>query len=91
MQVSTFLGQVDIVLVSHKDTMTAVAWDGGRGIQLVTIAQHDAMETAANEDGHRVGRTVGHATIEHALVVGIDHARCDVGPELSLILYPPVK
>ena len=49
MFVSASFYQIDVVLIAHKQTVATRTRNTRRGICLVTIAQHHAVETAADK------------------------------------------
>ena len=79
MQVASFLTEVEVYLIAHVQFVAAVAGIYARCIHLVRVAQNNAVNTSAYEEGHRVGRRVAYASVHHLAVVGIDNAPRYVG------------
>ena len=71
MFVSTFLGEVDIGLITHEQLMTAIAQTDGAGISLVTIAHHNAMKMATDKHRYGVCGTIRQAGIEQTLLIAV--------------------
>ena len=51
MKVAPLLMKIDIHLVAHKEFMTPVAGTQRRGIELITVAQSDTFDDAAQLKG----------------------------------------
>ena len=58
MFVLTFLKQVNVGLIAHEKSMTAIARPYARGVEFVTVTEVHTVETAAHKRRHRVCRTV---------------------------------
>ena len=80
MPVPAFLAEVQFRLVAHKELVTAILETDARGVELVTIAQTDAMKIATNQYGHRIGGTACHTAIEHFLLVLVLQASRHIYP-----------
>ena len=71
MPVLALLRQVQVHLIAHKQLMAAVDDADSRSIDLVAIADVNAMEVATDKQRHRIGGTIRRADIHVALVVSI--------------------
>ena len=71
MQVTSFLLEVDVSLITDDNLMTSVARIDGLGVIFVAIAHIDAVKATSDKGSNRIGGAVGHAGIHHLLVVGI--------------------
>ena len=79
MSVLAFLRHVKIHLIADEQLMAAVAEAHGGGVTFVTVAEHHAVDAAADEERHRCVGAVGEAGIHHLLLVGVDEASRHVG------------
>ena len=67
--VAPLLEQVQLRLIAHKEFMAAVLETDALSVELVAVAQADAVEIATEEQRHAIGGAVGHSSVEHALLV----------------------
>ena len=52
MQVLSLFEKVQVRLVSNKQLVAAITHTDGRGVNLVTVAEMDAMEVTTNHHRH---------------------------------------
>ena len=52
MQVLPLLKQIQVRLIAHKQLMAAITHVDGRGIDLVTVAEMDAVEVTTEQHCH---------------------------------------
>ena len=69
MSVTSLLIEGQLRLIAHEQLMAAIAETEGRGIDLVAVTQHHAVEQASKESCHRVCGTTAHTSIQHPVVM----------------------
>ena len=79
MFILSLFNEIKLLLIAYKELMTAVSRLDSRGVHLVTIPQHDAMEASANHARYRNGGRIANSSVQQALFVGVFHACGDVG------------
>ena len=84
MAASALRAHVNFALIAHKTAMPPLAQIAARGVIFVMIAQHHTMESAPNEGGNGMCRTVGQASINLFFVTLINHACGDIGTKFLL-------
>lgn len=71
MFVAAFLADVYVCLITQKNFVAAIAYIYGGGIHFIAVAKAYAMEVAPNHKRHRIGGTIGKATVDNLIVFGV--------------------
>ena len=71
MAVTSLLLEVQIRLVTHKQLVRAIANLQYRGVDLVAVANNDAVEESADISCHGVRWAVAHSDIHHLLLMRV--------------------
>ena len=71
MQVSAFLIQIQLCLISHEEFVTTILSTDGRGVNLVAISQMDTMKIATYQHSYRVCWTLRKSCVHHLFIVFI--------------------
>ena len=79
MSVLAFLRHVEVHLIADEQLVATVAEAHGGGVTLITVAEHHAVDAAADEKRHRCVGAVGETGIHHLLLVGVDEPSSHVG------------
>ena len=82
MFILSLFNEIKLLLIAYKELMTAVSWLDSRGIHLVTIPQHDAMEASANHARYRNGGRIANSKAEGFILTNGFRKE---------ILHPPVR
>ena len=88
MQVPAPLKQVQVCLVSHKQLVASVADVDGRRVDLVAVAEMDAVEVAAYQHCHGIRRTIPQSGVHHLLLMGVLQAARDISPPSHTVVTP---
>ena len=71
MQVLPLFKKVQICLIPNKQLVTAIPHVDRCGIDLIAVAEMDAVEVTAKHYRHGIRRTIRHACVHHPLLMGV--------------------
>ena len=85
MFILSFLNEVHIGLITHKQFMPSVAGFDGRRVHFVAVSDDNTMKSTANHPRNRYGGAISQACVQHSFFVRVHHSCRYISPVRTAI------